>query len=939
MPSEVFQLYLLLTLKDYASSGLNRLQADLRATGKEGAAVLRTFEELRAGISKGMQMAGIGVGGVMLMRKGVEVAASFEEAITEMRLSIERVGPDGSKNLALMNDQMARGEALAVRLGNQLPMTTENAVQMLTKLRQGGMDFEKVLGGAGETVAKLAILTHEEPAALALEFARFSNEFKLSADETKGAANVFLRGYRTVGLTPSELMETFKYFQTRVGSALGLSGTQGAQTAVNLMTMLARHGIVGRMAGTETAELFGRLAAPNKKMLDEMAAFNKKYGISLQFYKGGKFLGIDNAIAQMGKLKVLTQQEQIAFAKIAGGERAMGLISQFALGGEKEWKEIIEDAKQIPDVEDQMKEKIEDFNVKLMNVETTLKNIVARGFMPLMDQLKPGLEDSNKFAGFVSDLAKAHPDVAKYGSDVAAISFGLLTVKGGITVATSAMRLLKIEALTTRGALSALSTPVKIAIIATELMWVISELRELKQLRDGLADQDAQVASQARENLTRIQEMQKSGQPIPPALYSITAQSTLAQLNKEGTLREQMMGGGGEIFRAFFNRQPNASGFQNLLNATIPGLPETHPFWQAGQSWWTLHPERSAQADLFKQRAPELASSQVMNEFVRKVQSLKDWPEESKQNLLKLAQESFPQSYKDAQQGMIVVSDEAKKTADSLNKLGAPLNLLPIQFQNAGDAAQRFSNLVNSVSFSAPAIGATPSPTPGRALGGRVLKGVDYVGGERGMELFTPDLPGWIWSNDKLSQIARMIGAGRAGWSTLVREDLDLLGQPASLVPNVLKRIDRESRGNPNAINLWDINAKMGHPSIGLMQVIGPTFSAYAGPLGARGIYDPLANIYAGLNYAKHRYQSVQFAMDKPGGYDRGGWLMPGRLAINNTGKPEAVLTPGQSDALIHGSAGKGLTIHVHLHGVTTSDPRELARLVAREVAIQRERA
>ena len=54
------------------------------------------------------------------------------------------------------------------------------------------------------------------------------------------------------------------------------------------------------------------------------------------------------------------------------------------------------------------------------------------------------------------------------------------------------------------------------------------------------------------------------------------------------------------------------------------------------------------------------------------------------------------------------------------------------------------------------------------------------------------------------------------------------------------------------------------------MQVIPPTFAAYAGPLAGRGILDPLANIYAGLNYAIHRYGSLS-ALNRAGGYARGG--------------------------------------------------------------------
>ena len=64
--------------------------------------------------------------------------------------------------------------------------------------------------------------------------------------------------------------------------------------------------------------------------------------------------------------------------------------------------------------------------------------------------------------------------------------------------------------------------------------------------------------------------------------------------------------------------------------------------------------------------------------------------------------------------------------------------------------------------------------------------------------------------------------------------------------------MNQESGGNPNAINIGT-RAAAGHPSKGLMQTIPSTFAAYAGPYVSRGIYDPLANIYAGVNYALHR--------------------------------------------------------------------------------------
>lgn len=70
--------------------------------------------------------------------------------------------------------------------------------------------------------------------------------------------------------------------------------------------------------------------------------------------------------------------------------------------------------------------------------------------------------------------------------------------------------------------------------------------------------------------------------------------------------------------------------------------------------------------------------------------------------------------------------------------------------------------------------------------------------------------------------------------------------------------IEKESSGNPHAINLWDENAtERGTPSKGLMQTIDPTFNAYALP-GHTDIWNPVDNICAGTAYAIERYGSLE---------------------------------------------------------------------------------
>ncbi|MFF9783748.1 transglycosylase SLT domain-containing protein [Streptomyces sp. SID8375] len=94
------------------------------------------------------------------------------------------------------------------------------------------------------------------------------------------------------------------------------------------------------------------------------------------------------------------------------------------------------------------------------------------------------------------------------------------------------------------------------------------------------------------------------------------------------------------------------------------------------------------------------------------------------------------------------------------------------------------------------------------------------------------------------------------GW---IRESLDIMkakGIPGSY-EGLHRNIMRESSGNPNAVNNWDINAINGVPSKGLLQVIQPTFDAYHVAGTPHKLTDPIANITAAANYAADRYGSI----------------------------------------------------------------------------------
>ncbi len=193
-------------------------------------------------------------------------------------------------------------------------------------------------------------------------------------------------------------------------------------------------------------------------------------------------------------------------------------------------------------------------------------------------------------------------------------------------------------------------------------------------------------------------------------------------------------------------------------------------------------------------------------------------------------------------------------------------------------------------------------------------------------------------------------------WRGVVNQALGMVGQSPALADTTLRRMQQESGGDPAAVNRWDVNWRNGTPSVGLMQVIGPTYRDNADPRHNTGPYmygtsiDPLSNVLASMRYTVGRYGSLSAGYNRAGGYDNGGLLMPGRTLVENrTGVPERVLDNVESksyDTLTRlvGKNGVNLTVdtgngtggkvfeNLHVDARAASTPEQLARAVTFEL-------
>lgn len=149
-----------------------------------------------------------------------------------------------------------------------------------------------------------------------------------------------------------------------------------------------------------------------------------------------------------------------------------------------------------------------------------------------------------------------------------------------------------------------------------------------------------------------------------------------------------------------------------------------------------------------------------------------------------------------------------------------------------------------------------------------------------------------------------------AKWSSVAAQALQKTGQYSyDNLLLLLHQMQTESSGNQNAINNWDINAKNGTPSKGLMQVIDPTFQAYAMKGYDKDIYDPLSNIMAAIRYTSSRYGSLSKGW-RGSGYAKGTtgtskdeWALTDEPQFGD----ELVLVPGKDGNLSFMRKGTGV--------------------------------
>jgi TP901 family phage tail tape measure protein len=722
----VYELAILLSLKDFASGGLDRLEDRLRATGKEGRALLKTVQDLRKDLRQGLAEAGIGVGTLVTLKKGVGVAGDYESAVTDLRLSIEELGTGGTVNLQALGNQMDRLEQKAMSLGNALPGSTQDFLQTFEALKHGGLETKTILDGAGEAASHLAVVMKEKPQDLAEPYAQFGKQFQLKPEEYPKSADLFSRIYRMSGLRAPELIEGSKFFQLRAGAPLGLKGLEGAETGARLMAALRSYGLEGGIAGREAAMFFSHMVTHK----DALSDLKKATGIDMQLFgKKGEFLGFDNVFKQMEKLRSLSTEKQMQAFKTLGGEEGAGVGNIFMQMGEKGWKEQYERLSKIPSLQSQINEVTATYNAKWEAVQGTMSNITATVFTPMLDILKPILDFTNGVLGEFQEWAKTHPEIAKLVTTTAGLIGILLTITGGIRAATAAWGLYRIASAAALGGaeekagglarrLTSIPTMLKIGLILGAAWYTLENILTSMQAERERIEGEKNLNLAGRNSTIAIAEAERRGQATPQD-YLTTARGVKTGLNADQQLEyylaperesswHKLVSQGTNPFRDvpsdLNNKLLTDPSFLNRVGA-MPGDYHSNLLRQM---------EMESAAAHLQNRAPELVNPRVMAEFRSMIpKGGYAITEERMKNFSAELEKAFPASFKQSEAlialkmtGMAKIFDSLispmKQTGTEFNDVNASARPLPGAFNQSTNAARNFARDIANLKLVVP---------------------------------------------------------------------------------------------------------------------------------------------------------------------------------------------------------------------------------------------
>lgn len=423
-------------------------------------------------IGTGMSLGGAAVGAPLLLAG--RQAAGFEDAILAMRAAAD-----------LTDGEIQKLSNAAKSLGTSMGISPTALAKGFTELAKAGMATEKILGGAGKSVAEFSKVSGVEAERAAYFMNSAMSNYGASAQQ---AVDTLSAAADSSPANIDNLVESF--------SQIGSVGAEAGWSLFGLsqaLGVLADKGIVGEEAGTALKTMVTKLTAPTKDAQEALA----ELGLAMEDFRdqtgsllppqqlAGIFAEAKKAMGDDGFGKVISQK---AFTDVFE-QRGIKVIAAFTNAGVAGFDAMSRKMSDSLPVSEKFMVMMSGISGQVSRLGTGVEQMSIAFGEAVKGPLK---EMTDRLVGMMEVVTKLIQDFPGLATAVAGIAAGLVAVGAAAIAAGIAMR--GFAAVTAalsllagpKGWIAAVAIGAAIGIIAAEAKMATDELKKAKKAVDDL---------------------------------------------------------------------------------------------------------------------------------------------------------------------------------------------------------------------------------------------------------------------------------------------------------------------------------------------------------------------------------------------------------------------------------------------------------------------
>lgn len=319
-----------------------------------------------------------------------------EDAETDLRMAMLQNGGKLPSSFGSISRQ-------AKTLGNQLPGSAADFYGAARALVQQGVSDNVIAGGGLKAASYLGVISGIDPALAATITAKSREAYGLSGKDLITMADITQRKQAAFGITADDgLSGTANLAPTL--NALKIGGVKNLRSLSAIEGLAAGQGLEGSEYGTAMARFLDNTAAARDKLnsnaLSDYKALLESKGISLDFYKDGKFGGIRNAISELRELRDnLSEQDFANLTDKLFGDRGKKIATLMGNQGLEGLDNALAKMNRVGSIEDKLGIKTNSLSSKMEALGGTMSDVAASMFEPFSSGFKSGLDWANNKLG------------------------------------------------------------------------------------------------------------------------------------------------------------------------------------------------------------------------------------------------------------------------------------------------------------------------------------------------------------------------------------------------------------------------------------------------------------------------------------------------------------------------------------------------------------